>query len=200
MIIELSLMRKQRGQAFAEYHIFFPGAILLAILAVVVLGNGVGSLYDKAIGGVNDALMGNAGPPPEDEPPENWICVTEEDITEQNGGSFCEHEDNCDHIEPRNVDGCSDFNNCAILIEDKPNVFVIKAGRDYQIYIDSENPYTRYTDDGCYKVTYWPETRFISWSPLPDYDGKCRDVSHVQAWHNTHLGKTDGECENWVLE
>jgi hypothetical protein len=178
-------MRRETGQALAEYHILFPGAVMLAILVIVAVGGGIGNLYQTGVDIFLAAFQGNYIPPADDSGPDDYICVEESQITGQNGGSFCEQHDHCDHIEPINVPGCPDFNNCSIGYAPKPSVVVIKAGRDYQIYIEEGQQSVSYTtDDGCYEVTYDFGVQSLTWVKL-EGGRDCYDASHIQAWQQT---------------
>lgn len=158
---------------------------MLAILVAVVVGGGIGDLYQTGVDVFLAAFQGNFSPPADTQGGDEYICVEEAQITGQNGGSFCEAQDNCDHIEPANVYGCPDFNNCTIGYSPKPSVVVVKAGRDYQIYIEEGQQEVSYvTDDGCYEVTYNFDAESLTWTKL--WGGHdCKDASHIQAWQQT---------------
>jgi hypothetical protein len=183
-------MRRETGQALAEYHVLIPAAVMLSIVAAVVVGGVVGDLYQAGVDVFLAAFQGNYGPPADDQAPDDYICVEESQITGQDGGSFCEQNENCDHIEPVNVDGCPDFNNCSIGYSPKPSVVVIKAGRDYQIYIEEgQQEFSYTTEDGCYEVTYNFDSESLTWTKL--WGGNdCKDASHVQAWQQTTVAES----------
>ncbi len=183
-------MRRQTGQALAEYHVLIPAAVVLAILVVWVLGGGIGELYQTGLDAFLSAFQGTYASPADGQAADEYVCVEESQITGQDGGSFCEQHDNCDHIEPGNVSGCPDFNNCSIGYSPKPSVVVVKAGRDYQIYIEEGQQEVSYTtDDGCYEVTYNFEAESLTWTKL--YGGHdCKDASHIQAWQQTTVAES----------
>lgn len=131
--------------------------------------------------------------------------MTYEQIETQSGGSFCEDHEYCDHLEPANVEGCEGemFSYCAINYPTTPDAVVIKAGRDYQIYLEGQSDYISYsTDDNCYTVTYEPNGSgggTLSWSK--NFEGSdCKDASHLQIWNKTHLEETEEQCVEWVGE
>lgn len=156
---------------------------MLAILVVVVVGGGIGNLYQTGVDGILAAFHGNVSPPPsEPEPtptPEpSLLCV--EEILDQSGGSNCEQHEFCLHIEPGDIEGCADFNNCTINIGTDPGVVVVKAGKDYQIYIEDPTVgFYSWTGDGCYYVSY--SGGYLTWSKLGT-GSHCKDASHIQAW------------------
>lgn len=162
-------MKKNTGQAMAEYTVLYPGAIILAIAVLWMMGGSVKDLFRRAI---NDLIDNTSAP----------ATVCEEDITGQDGGSFCEQSASCDLIEPETTPGCADFNNCSMALDWNPGVVVIKAGLDYHIHIEAQEQYSYTTPDGCYSVSYsavgggtlhWQKT---GGGP------SCQDVSHVQSW------------------
>jgi hypothetical protein len=186
-------MRREHGQALAEYHVLIPGAVMVTILVAVAVGAGIGNLYETGVDVFLAALQGSYSPPTDEQSTQDYICVEEDQITGQNGGSFCEENESCDHIEPLNVDGCDDFNNCSIGYGPNPSVVVIKAGRDYQIYIEdgeeSQDTVSYTTEDGCYQVSYDFGSESLTWIKLGG-GSDCKDASHLQAWQQTMVAES----------
>jgi hypothetical protein len=178
-------MRKENGQALAEYHILIPGAVMVAILVAVVVGGGIGNLYQTGVDVFLAAFQGNYAPPQEHGGSDEYVCVEEDQITGQNGGSFCDGHENCELVEPENVIGCDDFSNCSINYGPKPSVVVIKAGRDYRIYIEEGETDVSYdTEDDCFRVSYDYDSESLSWIKL-EGGSDCKDASHLQNWQQT---------------
>lgn len=162
-------MRSERGQAMAEYHVLYPGAILLSFAALWMIGGTAKDLFRRAISEILDVTT---------EPVS--LCVQE--IVEQHGGSGCEDSEYCTHIEPGDNPACGDFQSCSKAFDWPPGVVVLKASTDYYIQIEEAyGTYASETDDGCYAVTYnmWDT---LYWQKISDEPG-CPDISHVQAWH-----------------
>lgn len=159
-------MKANKGQAMAEYTVLYPGAIIITIALLWVLG---GSVKDLLRRGINDLMDSTSAP----------TSICEEDITGQDGGSYCEQSALCDHIEPETTPSCADFNNCSVSLDWNPGVVVVKAGLDYQIYIEGDEQYSYTTADGCYFVEY--DDGQLSWTKVGSGPG-CQDASHVQSW------------------
>ena len=164
--------KKQRGQAMAEYQVLIPSGILVSILLLLVFGGWLGDLYEDFTTTLLDVFNGNGveGTELVDEPED--VCVDRDAILDQDGGSYCDQSDDCDHLEP---EGNEDFNTGTHTAEDDIDLFVIKAGRTYHIF----NP--GFTDDGCMYVEFDGDT--VSWEKVGD-GAICQDVSHVQAWQS----------------
>jgi hypothetical protein len=149
--------RKQKGQALAEYSVLIPGSIILSFAVLVVFGGGLRNTYDKAVGWLLDAFSGN-------------VCVRETYITHQSGASRCDHNDNCDLLEPE--DG-EDYNSRIFTSSEPIHIAVIKAGQTYHVMN------TGLTDDGCYRVQF--NGNAVTWWKVGS-ESDCQDVSHVQTW------------------
>jgi hypothetical protein len=162
-------MKTNKGQAMAEYTVLYPGAIILTIALLWALG---GSVKDLLRRGINDLMDSTSA--------HSTVC--EEDIIGQEGGSYCEQSALCDHIEPQTTPGCADFNNCSVALDWNPGVVVVKAGLDYQIYIEGDEQYSYTTADGCYSVTYSGNGGgMLHWQKIGS-GPSCHDASHVQSW------------------
>lgn len=155
------------------------------MLALIALGGGVKTVMDHGIEGLMYSLLGGSAPPGSYFHP-GMICVTEEQLVYQDsGGSFCEQNDNCTHLDPGT--------NSGVYVEQNGDidVLVIKAGVEYHIYE------TGMTDDGCYYVTI--EDNIATWERVGT-GPECQDISHLQMWYATFL-TTDSElCSNWDAE
>jgi hypothetical protein len=159
-------MKPNKGQAMAEYTVLYPGMIILSIAVLWTVG---GSAKDLLRRGINQ-LMDNTSDP---------TSVCEEDIIGQDGGAYCEQHERCDHIEPVDTPSCADFNNCSVSLDWNPGVVIIKAGVDYQVYLEGSEQYSYTTTDGCYYVEY--DFGVLSWSKVGSGTG-CQDASHLQSW------------------
>lgn len=150
------LMKNQRGQALAEYHVLIPGVILLAIVAAWGLGPGIGDVYRHLT-----AVM--LGP---------MECVPEYNFEDN---SICDQNDLCAKAEYDDEDTGSFIYEDALTVDS----VVIKAGKTYEIVRDDPFQFTYSTDDGCYEVTF--KTNRIDWQRTgngPD----CQSVSHADYW------------------
>lgn len=167
----------QSGQALAEYQVLFPGAIVLVIGILLTFGSSITTAFGDVVDGITDALGGNetaSGTP---------VCV--EWVTVR-GSSYCDQHPLCDLLEEGDATCTNGFNDCEMIYSEAPNLVVIKAGTDYQFYIDPSS--YRYTaeEDSCFDVTFFPNTPpgtgvIVSWSPREGAIG-CQDASNVQVW------------------
>jgi hypothetical protein len=162
-------MKRNKGQAMAEYAVLYPGMIIISIAVLWIVGGSAKDLLRRSI----NQLMDHTSAP---------TTVCEEDITGQDGGSYCEQHEGCDHIEPLDAPSCGDFNNCGVVLDWNPGVVVIKAGLDYHIHIEAGEQYSYTTPDGCYSVSYSSVGGgTLQWQKVGG-GPSCQDVSHVQSW------------------
>lgn len=150
------LIKNQRGQALAEYHVLIPGAVLLAIVAAWVLGPNISDVYRH----VTAVILG---------PME---CVPTYDHEDN---SICDHNDLCEKTDYDDEESGSFTYQDALTVDS----VVIKAGRSYEIVRDDPFKFSYTTDDGCYEVTF--KTNTINWQRIgngPD----CQSVSHIDYW------------------
>jgi hypothetical protein len=168
----------QSGQALAEYQVLFPGAIILVIGILLTFGNAITAAFGDVVDGITGTLGGGGeegGTP---------VCV--EWISVQ-GSSYCDQHPLCDLLEQGEATCTEGFNSCQVLYSEAPSLVVIKAGTEYQFYLDPSS--FRYTpeEDSCFDVTYFPNPDpevggvILSWSPREGANG-CHDASNVQVW------------------
>lgn len=161
-------MKHEEGQALAEYHVLYPGAILVSFLALGVIGGAAKDMFRRGIDRILDATTDPVS-----------VCV--EEIRTQDGGSGCEQSDLCTHIEPGDNPACGDFQSCSQGFDWPPGVVVLKASTDYYIHLEDPTAAHAYlSEDGCYSVTYnmWGT---LVWQKVGS-GPECPDISHVEAW------------------
>jgi Flp pilus assembly pilin Flp len=162
------LLKKEEGQAFAEYAVLFPGAIMVVIAGAWSLGPGLRDRYCEIVGmfsnGICAGVVADAGldePDLEPDPTEEY-CV----VLEQTEG--CSQ---CDQASPDCL--CLPGTNEGTYEGGGIQSLVIKAGKEYYVF-DSG-----WTDDGCYYVQL--EDTYAWWQKYAD-GRDCQDVSHLEAW------------------
>ncbi len=168
----------QSGQALAEYHVLFPGTIILVIGILLTFGSAISGAFDDVVNGITGTLGG------EGEVGGTPVCV--EWVTVQ-GSSYCDQHPLCDLLEEGDATCTEGFNTCQVLYSEAPSLVVIKAGTEYQFYLDPSS--FRYTpnEEGCFDVTYFPNPDpqvggvILTWSPKEGAIG-CQDASNVQVW------------------
>jgi hypothetical protein len=149
-------IKSHKGQAFAEYAIIFPAAVLLVVGSAWVLGANTSDVYRH----VTSILRGQLE------------CVPTYDLDDN---SICDLDDLCAKEDYENQDSGSFTYENALTIDS----VVIKAGKNYEIRRDDPFQYIYTTDDGCYTVTF--HTNKVSWDRTgsgPD----CKSVSHIDYW------------------
>jgi len=175
------LLKKEEGQALAEYSVLFPGVLMLAIAmgftvaptiqtkyceVVNVFSNGLCEVAEA--GGEPDGEEPPAGPTETSTPgptttptPTEEYCVV---LQESQGCSQCDAHPEC---------VCLPGVNEGTYEADDLKSLVIKAGKEYHVF------YSGWTDDGCYYVQL--EDTYAWWQKY-ETGSDCKDVSHVQAW------------------
>jgi hypothetical protein len=162
------LMKSERGQAFAEYHVLFPGSILMVLAVFVLIAQPAKRMYCDAVGlfssGVCEGSEAPAGGGGEDTPtPEpTEECIV---LQQSEGCSQCDEYDNCTCL-PGVNEGTYDSPGIQSL--------VIKAGKEYHVFQSG------WTDDGCYYVELNDE---FAWWQKHAGGSDCKDVSHLQSWY-----------------
>jgi Flp pilus assembly pilin Flp len=162
------LIKNEKGQALAEYHVLFPGSILMILATFVILGQPVKRMYCDAVGMFSNGICAGTEAPaggedeetPTEEPEE--ICVI---LQEEEGCAQCDQGD-CTCLPGINAgvyNGSSDIGS-----------LVIKAGTEYHIF------YTGYTPDYCYHVTI--DGSMAMWEKVGT-GSNCKDVSHLESWY-----------------
>jgi Flp pilus assembly pilin Flp len=165
------LLKNQRGQAMAEYHVLIPGSILMVLAAFVLVADPVKRMYCDAVGlfqsGVcresEVASLGGGGADEETPTPEpTEYCVI---LTQDEGCSQCDQGD-CTCLPGTNSGMYTGSGDIGSL--------VIKAGVEYHIY------YSGVTEDGCYDVSI--DGNMASWTKVGN-GSYCKDVSHLESWY-----------------
>lgn len=149
------ILRNQKGQALAEYHVLIPGSIVLIGIAYI-LSPGIMDIYRHMV----YILM---GPKPCVQPygsEDNFICDQHEDC------ELAEWED-MDH-------GYFELKD-ALSVDS----VVIKAGRTYEIRRDDPYQFQYTTYDGCYLVTF--KSNRVEWDRIGTGQD-CQGVSHIDVW------------------
>jgi hypothetical protein len=150
------LKRKQRGQAFAEYSVIFPGAILLVISVAWFLGPAIGDIYRH----VASVIVGQKP------------CVT---VYGAEDNALCDQYEDCLKTDYEDEESGTFIYDGELSID----AVVIKAGRTYEVRRDDPYQFEYITDDGCYKVVF--KTNRADWERIgggPD----CQAVSHIDYW------------------
>jgi Flp pilus assembly pilin Flp len=161
------LLKKEEGQAFAEYAVLFPGAIMVVIAMMFSLGPGLRDQYCEIVGmfsnGICAEALGDAGQDAEEPTPTptEEVCVV---LMDSDGCSQCDQHPDCICL--------PGVNEGTYEAEDLQSL-VIKAGKEYHIFQSG------LTDDGCYWVELEPDYAYW-WKYEEGRD--CQDVSHIQAW------------------
>jgi Flp pilus assembly pilin Flp len=164
------LLIKEDGQAFAEYAVLFPGAIMVVIAMVFSLGPGLKDRYCEIVGMFSNGICqvsdagadaGEAEPDVTPTPTEEFCIV----LAQEQGCS------QCDQAAPDCV--CLPGTNEGTYEADGLRSLVIKAGKEYYVF------YSGWTDDGCYYVQL--EDTYAWWQKYED-GRDCQDVSHIEAW------------------
>jgi Flp pilus assembly pilin Flp len=160
------LLKKEEGQAFAEYAVLFPGAIMIIIAMAFSLGQGLKQSYCEVVGMFSNGICADvaAGEPEEPEftpTPTEEMCVV---LVADEGCSQCDEHPDCICL-PGVNEGTYEAENLQSL--------VIKAGKEYFVFQSGA------TDDGCYYVEL--EDTYAYWWRYEEGQD-CKDVSHVQAW------------------
>jgi Flp pilus assembly pilin Flp len=149
-------IKDNKGQAYAEYTIIFPAAVLLIIASAWVLGPSTADVYRH----VTNVITGQKE------------CVPQYDHEDN---AVCDQADLCQKVEYEDQDSGSFTYDDAMSIDS----VVIKAGKTYEVRRDDPFKYVYTTDDGCYQVTF--KTNSIDWARTgsgPD----CQGVSHIDHW------------------
>jgi Flp pilus assembly pilin Flp len=168
------LQKDEKGQAFAEYFVLFPGSILMVLAGFSLLGGAVKDAYCDVVDVFSSGICRSVditeesqdqGEPEVDVTPTPTIeaCIV---LLEEEGCSQCEQSSSCACLPGMNAgtyNGADDIDS-----------LVIKAGQEYHIY------QTGYTDDGCYHVTI--DGDMASWERVGG-GNSCQDVSHLQSWY-----------------
>ncbi len=162
------LLIKEEGQAFAEYMVLFPGAIMLPIAMIFSLGPKLHQEYCEIVGmfsngicAIADADVGPDESEPEPTPTEE-LCVV---LQPSEGCS------QCDQASPDCI--CLPGTNEGTYEADGLRSLVIKAGKEYYVFNSG------WTDDGCYYVQL--EDTYAWWQKYND-GRDCQDVSSIEAW------------------
>jgi Flp pilus assembly pilin Flp len=165
------LLKNERGQAMAEYHVLIPGSILMVLATFSLIADPLKGMYCDAVGLFQNgickpsevAYAGGGGDELENpDPTPTEYCVV---LTQEEGCSQCDQSD-CTCLPGVNSGfyvGSSDIGS-----------LVIKAGVEYHVY------YSGLTADGCYDVSI--DGDFASWVKVGDGAG-CKDVSHLETWY-----------------
>lgn len=164
-------MKKERGQALAEYHVLIPGSILMVLAAFVLIAQPVKGMYCEAVGVFQNGICetsevagGGGGEEGEEtpEPTPTEVCVI---LQQEEGCSQCDQGD-CTCLPGLNQGTYTGSGPIGSL--------VIKAGQEYHVY------HTTTTEDGCYHVTLAGE--MVSWERV-DNGPNCKDISHLESWY-----------------
>jgi len=165
------LLKNERGQALAEYHVLIPGSILMVLATFMLIVDPVKGMYCDAVGLFQNGICktsevagadGGAEGEETPEPTPTEYCVV---LTQEDGCSQCDQSD-CTCLPGINSGFYSGSGDIGSL--------VIKAGVEYHVY------YSGLTEDGCYDVAI--DGNFASWNKVGD--GKtCKDVSHLETWY-----------------
>lgn len=165
------LLKNERGQALAEYHVLIPGSILMVLATFSLIVDPLKGMYCDAVGVFQNGVCktsevagaggeGDGEEAPNPEPTE--YCVP---LMQEEGCSQCDQGD-CTCLPGVNsgvYNGKSDIGS-----------LIIKAGVEYHIY------YSGVTDDGCYDVSI--DGNMASWSKVGD-GRDCQDISHLESWY-----------------
>jgi len=170
------VLKNERGQAFAEYFVLFPGSILMVLAGFSLVGRGVKEAYCEIVdvfsSGICQTLDIYQGDLEEGDPlveelstpiPTEEICVVLQTL---DGCSQCDQSQDCTCLPGVNAG--------TYYAPAEVESFVIKAGQEYHVY------YTGYTDDGCYYVTI--EGNMDAWEKVGE-GNTCNDVSHLESWY-----------------
>lgn len=150
------LKRKQRGQAFAEYAVIFPGAILLVIAVAWFLGPAIGDIYRH----IASVIVGQKP------------CVN---VYGAEDNAYCDQHEDCLKTDYEEEESGTFVYDGELSID----AVVIKAGRTYEVRRDDPYQFEYITDDGCYRVVF--KTNRADWERIgggPD----CQGVSHIDYW------------------
>jgi len=170
------VLKNERGQAFVEYFVLFPGSILMLLAGFSLMGGAVKDAYCDVVDVFSSGICQSVeviqgeldeGDPEIEETPEptptEEMCVV---LQEEEGCSQCDQAQDCICLPGVNAG--------TYAAAEDVDSFVIKAGQEYHIYS------TGYTDDGCYHVTI--DGNMAAWEKVGG--GKyCKDVSHLQTWY-----------------
>ena len=163
------LLKNERGQALAEYHVLIPGSILMVLATFMLVVDPLKSMYCDAVGlfqngvcATSEAQVGDdeGEETPTPEPTEYCVILQEEE-----GCSQCDQGD-CTCLPGVNVGEYTGSNDIGSL--------VIKAGREYHVF------HSTTTDDGCYYV--YIDGNFASWERTGG-GRDCKDISHLESWY-----------------
>jgi Flp pilus assembly pilin Flp len=170
------VLKNERGQAFAEYFVLFPGSILMVLAGFSLVGRSIKDAYCEVVDVFSSGICQTAevdqrdleeGDPVVDgsptPTPTEEICVV---LQAEDGCSQCDQSQDCTCLPGVNAGTYSASENV--------ESFVIKAGQEYHVY------HTGYTDDGCYHVTI--EGNMAAWEKVGGGNA-CKDVSHLQSWY-----------------
>jgi Flp pilus assembly pilin Flp len=162
------LLKKEEGQAFAEYAILFPGAIMLLIAMGFSLGQGLSDQYCRIVGVFSNGVCAGAVADADLDEPDLTPTPTEEYCVVLQQEEGCSQ---CDQASPDCI--CLPGTNEGTYEGDGIQSLVIKAGKEYHVF------YSGWTDDGCYYVQL--EDTYAWWQKYED-GRDCKDVSHLEAW------------------
>ena len=150
------LRRKEKGQAFVEYTVLYPGALLVVILVLIFLGPAIGDIYQHIA-----SILAGQKP-----------CVT---FTGAEDNEYCDQHEDCMKVDYLGQESGS------FIYEDELSIetVVIKAGTTYEIRRNDPYQFEYVTDDGCYQVTF--KTNRAEWERI-GYGPDCQAVSHIDYW------------------
>jgi hypothetical protein len=164
--------KEERGQAFVEYSVTIAGYMCITLLVLIALGPGLRSAYCDAVTMFNPNACVSEADGPEEEPTEEEVVEACFVLQEEEGCSQCDQSADCACLPGLNAGtytGSEDI-----------DVLVIKAGRDYFMYVSGT------TDDGCYEVNIDGDE--ATWMKVGS--GKdCKDISHLQTWYIPHCSE-----------
>jgi Flp pilus assembly pilin Flp len=149
-------LKKEQGQAYAEYQVLVPAGILLATMAGLLLAPPVADVFRHVTAVFTGPLE----------------CVPTYDFDDN---EICDQDDLCAKAEYNDEDSGSFTYEDALTVDS----VVIKAGKTYEIVRDDPFKFTYTTNDGCYSVTF--KTNTISWKRVGN-GSDCKSVSHVDYW------------------
>jgi Flp pilus assembly pilin Flp len=165
------LLKNERGQALAEYHVLIPGSILMVLATFSLIADPVKRMYCDTVEVFQNGIckvsevadVGGGGEGDETPSPEpTEYCVV---LTQAEGCSQCDQGD-CTCLPGTNTGFYTGRTDIGSL--------VIKAGVEYHIY------YSGVTDDGCYDVAI--DGNMATWSKVGN-GSHCKDVSHLESWY-----------------
>jgi len=149
------LLRSERGQALAEYHVLIPGSIIM-IWAAYLLSPALTDIYRHVVSLLREPLQ----------------CV---EFNGAEDNSLCDQHEYCEKAEWGQMDAGAFTYEDALVVD----TVVIKAGRNYVIFRDDPSKIGYTTDDGCYRVTIM--TNRVEWERIGG--GKaCQAISHIDMW------------------